>query len=144
MKCISFNTNSLRIRLHQLADLIDAHHPDIIGIQETKVTDADFPWEAIQELGYHSEYTGQKTHYGVALLSKQKPLGVVKQFEGDPEEAQKRFIACSYRADDGGIFHVLNGYFPQGESRDHPVKFPNKARFYADLLAYLQALQCRG
>lgn len=32
---------------------------------------------------------------------------------------------------------VLNGYFPQGESRDHPVKFPNKRRYYADLLEHL-------
>jgi exodeoxyribonuclease-3 len=28
---------------------------------------------------------------------------------------------------------VINGYFPQGESRDHPIKFPHKARFYAEL-----------
>jgi exodeoxyribonuclease-3 len=27
----------------------------------------------------------------------------------------------------------MNGYFPQGESRDHPTKFPAKQRFYADL-----------
>ncbi len=35
-------------------------------------------------------------------------------------------------------FTLLNGYFPQGESRDHPVKFPAKQRFYADLMTYLQ------
>ena len=28
---------------------------------------------------------------------------------------------------------VINGYFPQGESRDHPIKFPHKQRFYAEL-----------
>jgi exodeoxyribonuclease-3 len=33
---------------------------------------------------------------------------------------------------------VVNGYFPQGESRDHPVKFPGKRRFYADLTDYLR------
>jgi exodeoxyribonuclease-3 len=33
----------------------------------------------------------------------------------------------------GEPIRVVNGYFPQGESRDHPVKFPNKGRFYADL-----------
>ena len=32
---------------------------------------------------------------------------------------------------------VMNGYFPQGESRDHPVKFPAKEKFYADLQALL-------
>jgi exodeoxyribonuclease-3 len=31
----------------------------------------------------------------------------------------------------------MNGYFPQGENRDHPTKFPNKAAFYAGLDAYL-------
>ena len=34
---------------------------------------------------------------------------------------------------------MINGYFPQGESRDHEVKFPAKRKFYADLLAYLLA-----
>jgi exodeoxyribonuclease-3 len=33
--------------------------------------------------------------------------------------------------------HIINGYFPQGEKRDHPTKFPNKAEFYADLKRYL-------
>jgi exodeoxyribonuclease-3 len=28
---------------------------------------------------------------------------------------------------------IMNGYFPQGESRDHPTKFPAKQRFYSDL-----------
>jgi exodeoxyribonuclease-3 len=33
---------------------------------------------------------------------------------------------------------VINGYFPQGESRDHPVKFPNKRHFYRDLMRLLK------
>jgi exodeoxyribonuclease III len=138
MKCVSFNTNSLRIRLHQLEQLINTHNPDIIGIQETKVTDEDFPVKEIEALGYHSEFTGQKTHYGVAILSKKPPLQVHKGFASDTADAQKRFIAAEYRLADGGTLHLLNGYFPQGESRDHPVKFPNKQKFYADLLQHLQ------
>jgi len=38
----------------------------------------------------------------------------------------------------GQHLRVINGYFPQGESRDHSVKFPAKRRFYADLLDYLE------
>ena len=34
--------------------------------------------------------------------------------------------------------HVINGYFPQGEKRDHPTKFPDKAEFYADVLRYCE------
>ena len=38
----------------------------------------------------------------------------------------------------GETLHIINGYFPQGEGRTHPTKFPAKQKFYADLLAYLQ------
>lgn len=137
MKCISFNTNSIRIRLHQLAETIRIHSPDIIGIQETKVTDADFPVQEINDLGYHCEFTGQKTHYGVALLSKTRPLSVVKGFVADENEAQRRFIAARFNTAQGRTVDVLNGYFPQGESRDHPIKFPNKEKFYVDILTHL-------
>jgi exodeoxyribonuclease-3 len=33
---------------------------------------------------------------------------------------------------------LVNGYFPQGESRGHPVKFPYKQKFYTAMHAYLQ------
>lgn len=33
---------------------------------------------------------------------------------------------------------MINGYFPQGESRDHPIKFPAKAQFYQNLQNYLE------
>jgi exodeoxyribonuclease III len=137
MKCISFNTNSIRIRLHQLAETIRIHSPDIIGIQETKVTDTDFPIREINEMGYHCEFTGQKTHYGVAILSKTRPVSVTKGFITDDGEVQRRFIEASFNTAEGKTVHILNGYFPQGESRDHPVKFPNKEKFYGDLLAQL-------
>ena len=53
MMFVSFNVNSIRTRLHQLEAVIDALEPDVIGLQETKVTDEEFPVEAIQALGYH-------------------------------------------------------------------------------------------
>ena len=43
MKLVSFNVNSLRMRLHQLARVIDEHAPEFIGLQETKVQDHEFP-----------------------------------------------------------------------------------------------------
>jgi len=136
MKLVSFNVNGIRARLHQLEALVAAHRPEIIGLQETKVQDADFPLAQIEALGYRAVYAGQKTHYGVALLSRSEPQEVRIGFPGDGEEAQKRFIAASYRV--GGLtLRVLNGYFPQGESRDHPVKFPAKRQFYRDLQDYL-------
>jgi exodeoxyribonuclease-3 len=133
MKIVSFNINGLRARPHQLAALIDKHQPDVIGLQETKVADEQFPEADIRHLGYHVHYHGQKGHYGVALLSRQEPLSLHKGFPGDAEDAQRRFIYGTFADAQGNPVTVMNGYFPQGESRDHPTKFPAKQRFYADL-----------
>ena len=132
MKFVSFNVNGIRARMHQIEALLAQHAPDVIGIQEIKVEDDLFPLQDLQAMGLHAEYFGQKGHYGVALLSRQPPLQVRKGLiEGNDE--QKRLITADYALADGGTVTVINGYFPQGESRDHPEKFPNKARFYQNL-----------
>lgn len=137
MNIISFNTNSIRMRLHQLQALVETHNPDFIGIQETKVTDDDFPIEDIRALGYEPLFHGQKTHYGVALLTKHEVLSVQKGFPGEAEDAQRRFIAARCKSPLGGEITVINGYFPQGENREHEPKFPNKRDFYNNLQDYL-------
>ncbi|MGB5465105.1 MAG: exodeoxyribonuclease III [Sedimenticolaceae bacterium] len=135
-RVISFNINGVRARPHQLEALKSLYDPDVIGLQETKVQDSEFPRESVEALGYHVAFYGQKGHYGVALLSKQPPLAVEYGFPGEDSEAQRRLIAATYEFY-GRPLTVINGYFPQGESRDHPIKFPHKQRFYADLAALL-------
>ena len=88
MKIVSFNINSIRARPHQIEHLRDTIDPDIIGLQETKVNDPDFPVEIINEIGYHVEYWGQKGHYGVAILSKTEPLNTVKGFLTDSKKSR--------------------------------------------------------
>jgi len=134
---VSFNVNSVRLRLHQLTAVIAKHEPDVIGLQETKVTDDDFPVEAIRAMGYEVAYHGQKTHYGVALMSRLPMRQVEKGFSSDDDNAQKRLISADITLDSGQTVRVINGYFPQGEKRDHAIKFPAKQKFYADLLAKL-------
>lgn len=137
---VSFNINSLRARLHQLKSIINQHQPELILLQETKVQDADFPIEMIHQLGYKVEYFGQKTHYGVATLSKLPLISVQKGFPWDSDDAQRRFIHSRYQLPNGHHLDVMNGYFPQGEERNHPVKFPYKERFYKELNEYLAQL----
>ncbi|MBL7004408.1 MAG: exodeoxyribonuclease III [Gammaproteobacteria bacterium] len=139
MKIVSFNVNSVRLRLHQLKVIIDRHDPEFIGLQETKVQDHEFPVEAINDLGYEVIFMGQKTHYGVALLSKTKAIKAVYGFPNDAEDAQKRFIGGEFEVN-GEIIHCYNGYFPQGESEHHETKFPAKRKFYADLSNFLQGI----
>ncbi|MCB2261910.1 MAG: exodeoxyribonuclease III [Candidatus Thiosymbion ectosymbiont of Robbea hypermnestra] len=139
MKIVTFNINGIRARPHQLEALKTRHDPDIIGLQESKVADDAFPREAAEALGYTPHYFGQKSHYGVALLSRQAPLEVLKGFpEEDDPDAQRRLIIGRYALADGHEFTLINGYFPQGESRAHPVKFPGKRKFYADLTAFVR------
>jgi len=137
MRVVSFNVNSVRVRLHQLEALIVSHQPDIIGLQETKVTDEDFPIEAINAMGYEVTFIGQKTHYGVALMSRKTPTSIIKGFATDTDESQKRFIGATFDLTDGRTLTFLNGYYPQGEKRSHPTKFPAKEKFYQDLSAFL-------
>lgn len=137
MKVVSFNVNGIRARMHQIEALVKNQQPDLIGLQEIKVEDGLFPLSDLQALGLHAEFFGQKGHYGVALLSHQPPVRVSKGIDGGPDE-QRRLISADYVLADGSVLTVLNGYFPQGESRAHPEKFPNKAKFYRDLHHLLQ------
>ena len=138
MKIVSFNVNSVRMRLHQLEQVIEKHAPEFIGLQETKVQDHEFPLADIEALGYQVIYMGQKTHYGVALLSKSPCRNSYYGLPNDNEESQKRFIGGSFEVN-GQSISVFNGYFPQGESRDHPLKFPAKTLFYKELNEFLKS-----
>lgn len=140
---VSFNINGIRARQHQLEAVQEVIGPDVMGLQETKVHDEQFPLEKVEGLGYHVEYFGQKAHYGVALLSKVAPTFVQKGFPWEDSEAQKRFIHARYELQ-GREIDVLNGYFPQGEREDHPIKFPMKRAYYADLIAYIDTLKSEG
>ncbi len=137
MKLVTFNINGIRARPHQLQRIAEELAPDVIGLQETKVRDEEFPREMVEALGYHVVYHGQKGHYGVALLSRQPPLSISLGFPHDGAEAQRRLVTATYACPGGTELTVINGYFPQGESRDHPVKFPAKQKFYADLIDHL-------
>ena len=71
------------------------------------------------------------------MLSKTSPINVIKGFPTDDNESQKRIIHGHYQYGSETI-HVINGYFPQGENRSHPTKFPAKEKFYSDLGMYMR------
>jgi len=138
VKIVSFNVNGIRARFHQMKALVETHDPDIIGLQEIKVHDSEFPHEDLKELGYHMIHHGQKGHYGVATFSKLKPISIQKGYPGEQEDHQRRMLITEYELDSGETLRVLNGYFPQGENREHPEKFPNKRAFYQNLQDWLE------
>ena len=99
------------------------YNPDIIALQEIKVSDEDFPI-SIPRFGLSYFNYGQKGFHGVAIFSKNK-VNIQKGLNGGDDEMQKRYIQCDYKTN-LGIISVSNSYFPQGENRKHPDKFHTK------------------
>jgi len=109
MKIASWNVNSLKVRLAQVLEWLAANAPDILAIQETKLTDEQFPVDAFREAGWHVAYSGQKTYNGVALVGRTAPRDVVTDPPG-LEDAERRILAATL---DG--VRVYNLYVPNGK-----------------------------
>lgn len=110
MKIATWNVNSLRVRLDHVRDWLADAAPEILGLQETKLTDDKFPVAEFQEAGYRSVFSGQPTYNGVALLSREPATEIVTDFNGY-EDPQRRILGATI----GGI-RVLNLYVPNGQS----------------------------
>lgn len=71
IKIASWNVNSVRARLGIVERLLREEQPDVLCLQETKVTDDIFPADLFRSQGYaHRVLKGQKMHHGVAILSR--------------------------------------------------------------------------
>jgi len=81
MYLVSFNINSIRARIAQLKAISEQYLPAVIGLQETKVQDLEFPIAQTQRLGYETIFHGQKGQYGVALMTN---LPILKTIKGLP------------------------------------------------------------
>lgn len=131
MKLVTWNINSVRLRLDLVARLLKTERPDVLCLQETKVANDLFPAAPLRELGYvHQAINGQKGYHGVAILSR---LPFVKtdamQFCG---KADARHATVTF--EDGVTLH--NFYVPAGADVPDPVlnpKFAHKLDFLREM-----------
>ncbi len=131
MQIATWNVNSIRARLERLLPWLEAHSPDIVCLQETKVTDDLFPREPIEALGYDIAAHGQKTYNGVAILSRlpiQDPRPGILGFD-DPQARVLSATIAGLRIYD---LYVVNG------KRIPSDKFDYKLAWLDALLADLQ------
>ncbi len=70
MRIATWNVNGLRARMNLVAHWLQSRAPDVVGLQEVKVRDEDFPHEDFRALGYHAVVHGEKGWNGVAVLSR--------------------------------------------------------------------------
>ena len=122
MKITSWNVNSLKIRLDQVLDWMEANGPDVLGLQETKLTDDKFPVEAIEAAGYRAAFAGQPTYNGVALLSRSPAEDVRTEIPGF-EDPHKRTIAGTFDGVRVINLYVVNGKAVGDEKYDWKLKW---------------------
>ena len=108
MKLASWNVNSLKVRLPQVLQWLETEQPDVLGLQETKLTDDNVPTGAIRKAGYHIVHSGQKTYNGVAVLAKSEPRDVVTDLPG-LDDPQRRVLAVTV-----DNLRFINLYVPNG------------------------------
>jgi len=129
---VTWNVNSLNVRLPRVLELLAEHAPDVVLLQETKCEPEAFPHAELAEAGYGAVDHSAGRWAGVAVLAPSSvPLelsarGLLR--EPAPEEA--RWIEAS-----AGGLRVASVYVPNGRGLDSP-EFPRK-------LAFLDAMRAR-
>lgn len=113
MQLATWNVNSLTVRLPQVLDWLAANPVDALGLQELKLVDEKFPFDALREIGYHAAAFGQKTYNGVAILSRAPLRDVVRNIQGHGDE-QARVIAATLDTPEGPL-RLVNCYFVNGQ-----------------------------
>ena len=116
LKIATFNANSIRVRLPQILDWIEREQADVLAVQETKVRDEDFPTDDITDQGYHVVYRGQKSHAGVAVITREEPDDVTFGFDSDENADEVRLVRLKIQ----GV-SVVNTYGPQGRDIEHEM-----------------------
>ena len=131
LSIVTWNVNSVRLRLPGARRLVRRFAPDVLCLQETKATDEVFPRQAFATMGFeHALLRGMKGYNGVAILSRQ-PFEVAEaQPWGGGGDCRHAVVQLA-----GGI-ELHNVYVPAGGDIPDPTlnpKFAHKLRFIDDM-----------
>jgi exodeoxyribonuclease-3 len=128
----TWNVNSLGARLPMVLEWLQDAAPDVVCMQETKLSDESFPAAAFAELGYEAAHHGDGRWNGVAVLSRiglENPAGGLESAE---DEHGCRLVSATC----AGI-RVHSVYVPNGRSLDSE-HYQYKLAWLARLKGYLQ------
>ena len=131
MKIATWNVNSIKVRLPQVLSWLESERPDVLGIQETKIADEDFPAEDIEAAGYQVTFNGQKTYNGIAVLSRHGMTDVITDLPGI-DDPQRRVLGATI-----GELRFLNLYVPNGQALGSD-KYDYKIEWLAHCRSYLR------
>ncbi|MBL4760446.1 MAG: exodeoxyribonuclease III [Mariprofundaceae bacterium] len=109
MKIVTWNVNSLKVRLPHVLEYLEHEKPDVLALQETKQQDKDFPQAELEAAGYHVQFAGQKTYNGVAIISQKEATDMVFDVP-NLDDPQRRLLAATI---DG--VRIIDVYIPNGQ-----------------------------
>ena len=132
MRIATWNINGLRARLDLLLLWLRDRKPDIVGLQELKMQDEQFPHAEIEAAGYHALVHGQKSWNGVAILSREAAVATQVGLPGQ-EQAGSRLLGARI-----GDLDFTTVYCPNGKHTGHD-DFPAKLRWFDSLASHLAA-----
>ncbi len=140
MKILSWNVNGLRAVLKKgFLDVLKKERPDILGIQETKLQQAQIPPEVLEPLGYKSawNFAEKKGYSGTAVFYRTPPSNVKTGFDAAILNGEGRIVELELDS-----FTLLNIYFPNGQMSDERLEY--KMAFYDECLGYCNRLRSLG
>ena len=130
MRIATWNINGLRSRLEFILHWLRERRPDVVGLQEIKVTEDHFPFDAFEAEGYRTEVFGQKAWNGVAILHRGEAAQTERGLPGQ-EELGARLLTT--RLADLSFTTV---YCPNGKDITHD-DYPRKLAWFDALAAHL-------
>ncbi len=139
MRVVTWNVNSLKMRMPRVLEFIELHRPDVLLLQETKAPQDAFPDLELADAGYHAVHHSAGQWAGVAVVARSDlPLeDPALSLSGDPVPEEARW--CEATVD--GI-RMASVYVPNGRTLDSP-EYPRKLAFLDAMAARISELRSR-
>lgn len=139
MKIATYNVNGVNGRLNVLLKWLGEAKPDIVCLQELKAPQDNFPFKAINDVGYNAIWHGQKQWNGVAILSRNMEIEeVTRVLPGDDEDIQSRYIEALINGIVVACLYLPNGNPAPGSKLEYKLKWFDRLADRAQTLLSLK------
>jgi exodeoxyribonuclease-3 len=128
MRVATWNVNGLRSRLEFMLLWLRDRKPDVVGLQELKMTDDQFPSLSFEAEGYSSLTHGQKSWNGVAILSR-RPMTLVQRGLDGQEDFGARLLSADIEQPGRPSLRYTTVYCPNGKTTSHE-DYPRKLEWF--------------
>ena len=136
MRIATWNVNGVKGRLPRLLEWLEERRPDVACLQEIKTADATFPFAALAAAGYPAIAHGQRSHHGVAILTRKgNAVEVRRGLPGNDADTRARYLECDVEGLVVASVYVPNGNPVPSENFDYKLAWTRRFVDHAAALA---------